>query len=55
MVATTAFVLGLMLVGIFIVKLRKRIMKNSTMKAVTFQGKEGVNNKAVEMGTGSKW
>ena len=48
-VAIAASVFGLMLVGIFILKLRKRMMKKSTMKAITFQRKEGVDNKAAEI------
>ena len=55
MVAVAAFIFGLTLIGIIIVKLRKGMMKKSTMKAVTFQGKEGVDNKIVEMGTVAKW
>ena len=31
------------------------MMKKSTMKAVTFLGKEGVDSKTVEMGTVSNW
>ena len=31
------------------------MMKKSTMKAVTFQRKEGVDSKTVEMGTVAEW
>ena len=40
MAAIASSVFGLKLVGIFIVNLRKCMMKKSTMKAVTFQGKK---------------
>ena len=55
-VAIAASVFGLMLVGIFIVKLRKCMLKETKIKLkedVTFHRKKGVDNKAVEIETSS--
>ena len=49
------FCFGLKLVGIFIVKVRKCMMKKSTMKAVTFQGKEEEDSKVDEIETSAYW